>query len=150
MAEQSTTAFLDKILKSNSLNDVAKIADEATDITFAEYFNQYLLKHPEYDIAKIIRESSVDRVYAYQIIDPSGKKKNPGRDRVIALCYAAHMTLDEVNHALLYSNNKTLYAKSKRDIPIIFAFKETGTRSVIKLNNALAEKGLEPLTTIKE
>ena len=149
MREESTDVVLKKILNSNSLDEVSKITQttEATfDKSFTDFFNEYLAKNTELVLSDIIKDSGIDKTYAYQMTN--GKKTNPGRDYILALCYAARMNLDEVNHALIYSHNGQLHSKITRDANLIFAFShnnKTKRVKVMDLNEKLSDRDIEPL-----
>jgi hypothetical protein len=62
------------------------------------------------------------------------------------------MNLDEVSHALMYTNNGKLDPKNVRDANLIYAFsrnKKTHRASVTELNQTLFERGIDPLKTSK-
>ena len=149
MKEESTDFVLEKILNSNNFDDVSKVmnkTDAKLDKTLQDFFNEYFQANPDIVQKNIVKDSDIDKSYAYQMIN--GKKPNPGRDYVIALCYAARMNLEEVNHALIYSNNKSLHSKSMKDANLIFAFshnKKDKRVLVSDLNLELSERGIEPL-----
>lgn len=50
--------------------------------------------------------------------------KNPGRDKVLALCLAAQMNYDETQRALVLADVGKLYPRRKRDSIIIFALNQ--------------------------
>ncbi len=153
MVEESTGMVLEKILNSKSLDDVSSImkkTDANLDKSFQGFFNDYLSQNPGLELAQIIKDSGLDKTYAYQMT--GGKKKKPSRDHVLALCYAARMNCDEVNHALTYTNNANLYAKNSRDAALIYAFsknKKDKHSSVTELNVELTDREFEPIKTSK-
>ena len=69
----------------------------------------------------MIRASLIQRNYAYQILNGT---KNPGRDKVLALCIAAHMNYEETQRALALADLGKLYPRRKKDSIIIFALKQ--------------------------
>lgn len=151
MNEPSTAFVLEQIQNSCSIESGMKYIKENVetkkDINLSEYLNLYLSRHKELKQADIIRDSGISRTYAYEIFN--GKKK-ASRDKIIALCFAANMTLDEVNHALTYSENTPLYAKNNRDACIILAIaqKSKGSKrfdNIIKLNSFLDENNYPPI-----
>ena len=87
---------------------------------FSEYFF-HILKEKEITESMLIRNSQIQRTYAYQILTGT---KNPGRDKVIALCLAAHMNLDETQRALTLANLGQLYPRRHRDSILIFALEQ--------------------------
>ncbi len=151
MKEPLTKNVLDEINKSKTLKEgldyIEKNIEILPDKSFPDFFNDYLAKHQEKKLSDIIERSCLSRTYAYEIIN--GKKKG-GRDKIIALCYAAGMTVDEVSHALTYSGNNPIYPKINRDAIIQLAFTlmnkhNPNNGSAMTLNNLLAEKGYAEL-----
>lgn len=88
--------------------------------------------------AEIIRNSGIERHYAYQIL--SGVK-NPSRDKIIMFCIGMGMNLEETQHFLLECAASSLYAKNKRDNVTLFAIENH--LSIIELNDLLYELNLE-------
>lgn len=140
----STTDELLKILHSaRSVSDLAQYTNNLSVIksshkTFAEYFCSYIQEH-NLSESDIIHASQIHRTYAYQILNGS---KNPGRDKVLALCLAAHMTNEETGRALALANLGKLYPRNKRDGIIIFALEQQ--LSIQQTNELLFEEGETP------
>ncbi len=124
MDENSTSFLLGNFMKSNSssegLDFINTNISNMADITFSDFFNDYLAKHYELKLADIVRDSGITRQYAYDIING---KRNGSRDKIISICFSACMSFDEINHALIYSGHNQLYIKNKRDAFIINAIK---------------------------
>ena len=121
-------------------------------MTLKVFFDNYLSSHQELSLAQIIRDSGLSRTYAHEIIN--GKKK-AGRDRVIALCFAASMSIDETNHALILSQNNPLYPKISRDavLTMCLQFKHqrnVSFQTITQVNLFLEENGHELLVLSKE
>lgn len=95
------TEELDKVLDSvSSEEQLQEYLDRYTNkegYGFCQYFNEYLAEH---DIvhAQVIADCNLDKDYATQITN--GTKRNPGRDKALALCIAAGMKKDEINRAM--------------------------------------------------
>lgn len=119
-----TTSRLQEILDhtetesqlSDVLNDDGMIPDN---LTFADYFFS-LPGVNENSKAEIVRKSGIDRTYAYQILNNT--RKNPSKDKIIALCLAAGTTLDQARRALKIAGCPDLYVRNKRDAIITYAF----------------------------
>lgn len=88
--------------------------------TFSEYLC-HILRERDITESTLIRDSQIQRTYAYQILNGT---KNPGRDKVIALCLAAHMNLDETQRALTLADLGQLYPRRHRDSILIFALEQ--------------------------
>lgn len=138
MKALSTDELL-KILRSSRskehLNQYTAIIEQqpAYD-TFAEYMKAFLQKHEMTDAA-LIKASLLPRTYAYQILNGT---KNPGRDKVLALCIAAGMDYEETQRALALSNMGKLYPRRREDSIIIFALEQK--LSVLQTNELLYEE----------
>lgn len=109
---------LNHVNNESSLNDYLENIDGELPSSFHEYFTSLLT------ISKtdLIQESGIERTYAYHILD--GSKKNPGRDKILRLCIAASLSLEETNRCLKISKESPLYAKSKRDSLIQYALNQ--------------------------
>lgn len=148
MNEKKTEA-LDNILKSATLKDFEKIVKNEIQEgvpSLSAYLENYLATH-SLDKSTVIKDSLMDRYYAYGIIN--GNSQNPTRDRVIALCLAMHMTLDEAQRALRLAKLGALYSKNSRDAIIIIAF-NSGSYNVLELNDFLYEHDQDILETSKD
>ncbi len=134
-----TTDELLKILHStHSVSELNKytenLSEQKENLSLSEYFTTYLRLH---NIAEsdLIRSSQIQRNYAYQILSGA---KNPGRDKVLALCLAAQMNYDETQRALALADLGKLYPRRKRDSIIIFALNQK--LSVQQANELLYEE----------
>ncbi len=149
MVEKSTE-LLNQILKSTSnTKDFKKYISKENLNAYSglsEYFNEYIGLH-QLKVPDIIQKSGLSKDYAYPILN--GRKKNPSRDRIIALCIGAGMSLAELKRALEISNAGILYPREPRDAAIIFCL-NNGKNTVIDINLFLDELGLSPLQTEKE
>ena len=145
-AFMKTTQETDRFLESGSLEDFNRYLtgdymSEYKDIT--DYLNRYMESH-SLEVSEVIKRSLLDRYYANQIL--YGTKKHPGRDKLIPLCLAMHMDLEETNRALKISRAGTLYSKHKRDAIIILCINQK-IYDVMRVNEALFENDEEPLAT---
>lgn len=134
-----TTDELLKILHStHSVSELNKytenLSEQKEHLSLSEYFTTYLRSHNIQE-SDLIRSSQIPRTYAYQILNGT---KNPGRDKVLALCLAAQMNYEETQRALALANLGKLYPRRKRDSIIIFALNQK--LSVLQTNELLYEK----------
>lgn len=139
-----TTEELLKILHSaHSISDLNKYTDQLSQhsgySSFSEYFCTYLRAHNIVE-SELIRDSLIQRNYAYQILSGT---KNPGRDKVLALCIAAKMNYEETQRALVLADLGKLYPRRKKDSIIIFALEHQ--LDVQQTNELLFEEGEAPL-----
>lgn len=139
-----TTDELLKILHSttsvaewNEYNET--LSENSRYVSLSDYFCGYLRSHNILE-SNLIRASLIQRNYAYQILNGT---KNPGRDKVLALCIAAEMNYDDTQRALALADVGKLYPRRKKDSIIIFALQQH--LSVQQANELLYEEGEEPL-----
>ena len=93
-----------------------KSINEESNSNVSEYFNSYIAMN-NLELSDVIKKSDIPSNYAYGILN--GNRKNPSRDRVIALCIACEMDLVHTNRALKVAGHNPLYSKVSRDAAII-------------------------------
>lgn len=133
---KKTTEELLKTLKhTQDFNAyLKKEHDNITACPLSEYLN-HLCAEKEISPAQCIKASGLDRTYAYQIF--SGKKQ-PIRDKVLALCFGFSLTLEETQSLLKNTGYPPLYPRNGKDSLIIFALQHR--HSLSDLNQLLFEK----------
>ena len=72
----------------------------------------------------------------------SGRKR-PSRDKVLALCFAMHLSFTEVQNLLKATGYPILYARIERDSAIIFSLQRNCALSDV--NELLYELGYKEL-----
>lgn len=148
MSEKETST-LDSILQNSTLEDFEKyirVDNKNSYNCLADYLNDYIgIKG--FALSEVIKRSLLSRDYAYSIFN--GHRQNPTRDRVIAICLALEMSLEEVQRCLKLCNAGTLYSKNNRDAAIIICINRE-VYDIDKVNNFLYEHNMEPLKTSKD
>lgn len=136
---KKTTEELLKILKNtpDMGTYLSQEKDNINTIVLAEYL-QKICKQKNVSKAQCIKQSGLDRNYAYQVFSGT---KYPARDKVLALCFGLSLSLDEIQNLLKTTGYPILYAKNKRDSVIIFAVQRG--YSIINVNELLYEMGME-------
>ena len=86
--------------------------------TLAEYL-QKLLDEKQLSKMEVIENSRLERLYAYHIF--AGRKKNPSRQKVIALALAMGLTPEETQYLLYYAGAEQLYVRNPWDSILWFA-----------------------------
>ena len=109
--------------------------------SFHQFLNEKIVEK-KISVPELMRRSCINKNYGYNILN--GARKRPSRDRIIALCIAAKMTLGELQHALVLAKQAVLCWCDERDVRIASAV-ENSIGDVMKINLMLAEKGVEPL-----
>lgn len=87
----------------------------------AEYLTM-LLEEKHTTKAKVVAASGIESAYVYRLF--SGEKKDPSRDKVIALAFGLGIDFDRTQRLLKYSGQQELYARNKRDSLITFAIRQ--------------------------
>lgn len=126
-----TTTQLLNILKQNRDIPLDELLKEIPDLTFVDYL-ETLLEQRSITKGDLIVQTTLDRTYAYQIMNGS---KNPSQDKVIQFALALRLNLHDTNVLLTLSKNESLYPKIKRDALIIFCINKH--YSVIQTNQLL-------------
>lgn len=86
--------------------------------SLCQYLNT-LLDEKNITKSQMIKLSGLDRTYAYQIL--SGNRKNPDRDKVLAICFSLKLSFEETQNLLKSTGYPILYARIKKDSILIFA-----------------------------
>ncbi len=133
---KKTSNLEDQLLKADK-RSLSEILKDIPNTNFVKK-KKKLLKDNNMSKSDIIRQSSLDKSYAYQIF--SGER-NAGRNKVLQIALALSCDLKNTNRLLTLSNNAQLYAKVKRDAILIFAISEGYT--VLETNELLDSKHYE-------
>ena len=137
---------------TEELNHEIKAATDIEDYLFENRENMLSRNLPLYleellaqkglSRAQVVRDSLLDRAYAYQIF--SGEK-TPSRDKLLALAFGLTLTGEETQRMLKISCNRELYARDTRDALILFAL-ERG-KTILDVNESLYDHGFTVLGT---
>lgn len=123
---------------ADSLSDFfAKNESKMLARDLSNYLNELVAKK-NLVIADVVKESGLEKAYVYQIFD--GKKKNPSREKMIAIAFGMHLDEDETQRMLKLAGHSELYPKVKRDAVILFAIQHG--MSIWDTDRALAENDL--------
>jgi transcriptional regulator with XRE-family HTH domain len=109
------------------------------DETLTEHLNGLLLRKG-IAVSDVVKNSGIDKSYVYQIFDG---KRNPSRDKLIAIAIGMHMSIDETQETLKIAGYKELYPRQARDVVIFRSIKMNKT--IFETDDALYELGLKPL-----
>ena len=101
----------------------------------------YLLS--KYDKAASAVSDKAGLSFSYVGLITSGKKNNPSRDALIAICLAMGTTFEEVQYLLKYAGQAPLYVRRKRDVVIWFGFMKGQDIETVDKN--LYARGMKPL-----
>lgn len=123
MSKKDTEELENELAETDDLKKF--FAENETNLynfTLAEYLNQLLV---EKNLSKtdVVKKSELGD-YAYHIF---AGRKNPSREKVIALAVAMQLSFEECQKLLYYADAKKLYARDTWDDVIIYALKNNLT-----------------------
>ncbi len=128
---------LNSVKGSHELNNyIRSLEDDTVEKTFAGYIS-YMIREKKMSKAEVISRSLISRTYGYQIIDGT---RNANRDKIIAMCIATELSLEETQRGLEIAKEGILYPRDSRDAIIIYAVNNGIT--VRQLNSQLIEADL--------
>lgn len=133
--KKTTEELLDLLKKSPSASSYMEHAagDLIQQIPLSTYLTR-LIEAKGIEKGQMIRLSGLDRGYVYDIL---AGKKNPSRDKVLALCFALSLSADETQKLLKSTGYAPLYVRMERDSVILFGLEHT--LSVMEVNELLYE-----------
>lgn len=143
MKPPSTDDLLQRLNATDTAQALDRYAQDTEKYKFTTSFSEYLeqcLRASGMTPSELIRRAGLPRTYGYQILNGT---KNPGRNKVIALCLALSLSLEDVQRALVLAREGSLYPKISRDSILIFCINRH--MSVADTNLFLYERGEDPL-----
>lgn len=142
MEIKSTDELSHEIKAVNNIEDYLKKNKEHMIMTnLSEHLNM-LLSLKKLKKADVVRASLLDRTYVYKIF---AGKKNPTRDKLIALAFGLRLSDRETQKMLKLSGNRELYARDERDALILFSLQRNKT--IFDVNELLIDHELAILDT---
>jgi transcriptional regulator with XRE-family HTH domain len=139
-----STAKMASELNSDEDIDIRQWLDnhkgDMIDETLKEHLNE-LLFQKGISVSDVVKCSGLDKSYVFQIFN--GIKKNPSRDKLIAIAFGLHLSIDETQKTLKIAGYKELYPKQKRDVVIFLSIKNHKT--VFEADDELDELGFKTL-----
>lgn len=140
MEEKSTSGLMYELMKSENLDCYMKENRELLKTqSVADYINR-IIADKGLTRADVAKASGLNVIYAYQVI---GGSRNPTRDKLLCLCLAMGLAIDEVQELLKHCGYAALYPRRKRDAVILFAW-EKG-KGILDINDALFQHGEKTL-----
>lgn len=140
---ENTTRSLSRILeniKDNQSGNEFIEKNTSKELNLSSLLNEYIGDN-NLNIPDIIRDSGLTASYVYNIFNGD---KNPGRDKIIALCIGMHMNYSMTQKTLETAKQAPLYPKDERDARIAIAI-NSGAKNVTKVNLMLDEYELETI-----
>lgn len=102
----------------NKITDLKKYLKDNKEELVVPNPIEYLLKlcqTKKLSKADLIRRSGLERTFGYHLLDGS---KTLTRDKAIALCIGAQLTIEESNNLLKYAKLSQFYSRDQRDLVI--------------------------------
>lgn len=138
------TMILEEMIKNmDSLEDFEKkfpFEFLANDDHVGNYLDHLLWKYDQ-KASVVSQNAMLTHSYVGNIVN--GKKRNPSRDALIAICLAIGTTVEEVQYLLKYAGQAPLYVRRKRDVVIWFGFMKQ--LDLYEVDEKLRERGFKPL-----
>ena len=110
-----------------------------TDI--GSYLNWYMEEH-RIRTRDLISRSNISKGYIYQLLE--GRRTNPSREYMVAICLACRMDLTTTQKALTIARCARLYPRIPWDAAIIYNINRS-CYDLLEVNLFLEKYGLEPL-----
>lgn len=140
MSNKTTDELINELKNSESIDTfLTENFGELTEKALAEELNRLLLQKG-LKKSDVINKSCLNEVYAYQIFKGT---KAPSRNKILALCIAMKLSIDETRHVLILADAGELYPRNERDCIIMFALEHN--MSVMDCNALLVDKNIEIL-----
>lgn len=132
MIKKPTDELMRELLSANNIGTYLK-ENEAhfIDLSITEFLNEYL-KAKNLTKSTVIKKSEINEIYGYQIFAGS---RIPSRDKLLSLCIAMEMSLEEAQSVLKIGGFAPLYPKSKRDSIIIHGI--SSSLGILDINDLL-------------
>ncbi len=144
-----STEKLEDILKNAYTFEAGKYLKEneesllREDRPFCAYIKE-LIREKNLRQQDIFIQADIPERYGYKAL--SGEKRTRQRDVILRICYAAELTLEETQHALMLYGMSPLYARIPRDAVLMIAFNRHAG-NILDVNAMLKEQGMELLRT---
>ena len=141
--ERDTTRSLSRVLEEiRDCKEADRFIDEhAAQDSFTAYINEKMADKGRTP-AEVRDASGISKNYFYNILN--GDRKNPSRDRIIAIAVGLGLDYGETQRALELAGKAPLYPRNVRDVKIAVLINK-GCCSVTKMNMMLEEQGIKPL-----
>ena len=130
--------------KYDSLEDFERDFPEEflkDDCRVGDYLRKLLFKYDK-DASAVSDKARLS--FSYVGLITNGKKNNPSRDALIAICLAIGTTFEEAQYLLKYAGHAPLYVRRRRDVVIWFGFMKG--QDVDTVNDNLYARGMKTLT----
>jgi hypothetical protein len=143
---KSTEELLHELVEANNVGDYLQRNNQEFKSPDLGLYLRTLLVEKNCKRSEIIRAANLEMSYGYRLFE--GSKLHPGRDKVLAIAIAFHLTVPETNHLLKYAGLSELYPKERRDSIIQFSLQKEYDLNTV--NQTLASYQCPELDLVKE
>ena len=138
---KSTGDLFTELKDDKNLSGYLRRNREEFVMPLGEYLEK-LLAQKNLTKKEVIERSDLNREYVYHIF--SGLKKNPSRQKILAIAMAMELDLEEIQYLLRYAGFGLLYPRNQWDAIIISAVEQKFT--VAQTNELLYRLGEKTLS----
>ena len=135
---KDTGDLFEELKKEKNLQNYSRRNENEFLIPLHEYLEK-LMEEKNLELNDVINACNLSRVYAYQIFN--GTKKNPSREKILAIGFAMDLDLNEMQNLLKNARQNLLYPRNFWDSVIISALEQK--LNILETNELLAEVGEE-------
>ena len=142
----SSAAVQEKLLNASNIEDFYKEnEDNMLEASLSEYLTDQLYKK-NLTVTDVVKDSGEQKAYVHQII--YGKRKNPSRNKLIAIAFGLHLNAEETQRMLKLGGCSELYARKGREAMILFCINKG--LSIFETDDMLYENGFDTILPSKE
>lgn len=117
MQEKDTDTLLHSLKKAESFQTaLSETRDHTIDQTLKDYLNTWLL-NKKITKSTVLKKAGITEATGYQYFDG---KRNPSREKVIALAIGLDLLLEETNELMKKTGYAQLYPKHPWDAVVIY------------------------------
>ncbi|ALS00157.1 hypothetical protein ATZ33_01815 [Enterococcus silesiacus] len=138
MQEKDTDKLLHSLKKAENFQTaLSETRDYTLDNVLKDYLNRWLI---EKNITKsaVLKKAGIAEATGYQYFDG---KRNPSREKIIALTIGLELTLEETNELMKKTGYAQLYPKLPWDAVVIFGISHR--LSITEIDDYLYHEGLK-------
>ncbi|MCM3584973.1 helix-turn-helix domain-containing protein [Mesobacillus maritimus] len=111
------SSLINTILGSTEVRKAIKrIKNETFKASLGQYISQIIISKGLSN-KEVIEKAGFSKDYFYQVLN--GRKKQPGRDKVLQLCFGLELGVEDSNTLLKKAGHNELYARNERDVIIM-------------------------------
>lgn len=138
MQEKDTDALLHSLKKAENFQTaLSETRDHTIDQTLKDYLNTWLL-HKKITKSTVLKKAGITEATGYQYFDG---KRNPSREKVIALAIGLDLRLEETNELMKKTGYAQLYPKHPWDAIVIYGI--THHLAITEIDDLLYSESLK-------